>query len=246
MAHFILALVASLLAEPTVAAPPASVPESASVPVIATLGRVAGTVTVLRGSATGKPIADRSGVVFYLELPSDHDDIDIDDEPDPDQVHPVHVIRQVNKTFTPAVSAVLRGTEVQFPNDDMIFHNVFSLSRTQRFDLGLYKSGSSKSILLRRTGIIDVYCNIHPDMAAKILVLDNPYFAITDAEGHFTIADVPPGTYPYVAWLARGEAVHGQITITPGATTQVPVTLIETGQAHAHTRKDGTPYGRYH
>ncbi len=158
---------------------------------------------------------------------------------------PPHTLRQVNKTFVPAVSAVLRGTEVQFPNNDMIFHNVFSLSKARRFDLGLYKRGTTRSITLTRSGVIDVYCNIHPDMAAKILVLENPYFAITRADGSFEIPGVPPGTYPYVAWHARGEPVRGELTVTAGATTRLALTSVATPQSNLHTRKDGAPYGRY-
>lgn len=241
------ALAALLLIAPAAApvAPPAPVtPAPAPAPVAApaaNTGTIAGAVTITRDSPTGKPKADRSGVVVYLEAAMD---IELEDrllESPP----PKHEVRQINKTFVPAVSAVLRGTEVGFPNDDMIFHNVFSLSKVKRFDLGLYKSGTTKSITLTRPGVIDVYCNIHPEMAAKILVLDNPWFAVTGADGRFEIAGVPPGTYPYVAWLARGEPVRGEVTVTAGGQVQLDLNLVETPQASVHTRKDGSPYGRY-
>lgn len=213
----------------------------AAAPAVQTLGSVAGTLTIMKDSPTGKPRADRSGVVIYLEAPMDLalEEQLLDNPP------PVHSVRQVNKAFTPAVSAVIRGTEVSFPNDDMIFHNVFSLSKAKRFDLGLYKSGSTKSITLSRAGIIDVYCNIHPEMAAKILVLDNPYFAVSGADGSFKIDGVPPGTYPYVAWQARGEPVRGELTVAAGAVTRLDLAIVETPQSSHHTRKDGSPYGRY-
>jgi len=230
------------VASPAPAAPaPAPVGAAAPAAAPATTGTITGAVTITRDSPTGKPKADRSGVVVYLEAAMD---IELEDrllEAPP----PKHEVRQINKTFVPAVSAVLRGTEVGFPNDDMIFHNVFSLSKVKRFDLGLYKSGTTKSITLTRPGIIDVYCNIHPEMAAKILVLDNPWFAVTGVDGRFEIAGVPPGTYPYVAWLARGEPVRGEVTVTAGGQVALDLALVETPQASVHTRKDGSPYGRY-
>lgn len=208
-----------------------------------TTGAIAGAVTITRGGPDGSAKADRSGVVVYLEIAADDEDAEL---AEPAEVTPpVHTIRQLNKTFVPAVSAVLTGTEIQFPNDDMIFHNVFSLSKTRRFDLGLYKSGTSKSVTPTRSGIIDVYCNIHPEMAAKILVLDNPYFAVTGQDGAFRIAGVPPGTYPYVAWQARGEPVRGEVTVAAGAQARLDLALVETPQSSLHTRKDGSPYGRY-
>jgi hypothetical protein len=227
-------------------APVAPVVTPAPAPVAAPVrpdapGSVTGSVTIFKNASDGKPKLDRSGVVVYLEAPMDPalEDQLLDNPPPP------HAIRQSNKSFVPAVSAVIRGTEVSFPNDDMIFHNVFSLSKAKRFDLGLYKSGEAKSVLLTRPGIIDVYCNIHPEMAAKVLVLDNPYFAVTAADGLFTIAGVPPGAYPYVAWQARGEPVRGVVVVPPGGPARLDVTLVETPQFTGHTRKDGSPYGRY-
>lgn len=234
-------LLATLLLVTAAPADAVIAPAPAPEPAAQTIAGVVGSVTITRDSPTGKPKADRSGVVVYLEAPMDPalEEKLLDEPP------PVHSVRQVNKTFAPAVSAVIRGTEVSFPNDDMIFHNVFSLSKAKRFDLGLYKSGTTKSITLTRPGIIDVYCNIHPEMAAKILVLDNPYFAITGADGSFKIDGVPPGTYPYVAWQARGEPVRGELTVRAGAPTRLDLALVETPQSSLHTRKDGSPYGRY-
>lgn len=243
MAQLAHTLVALLLLAPAgePAGPPAP---AAAATATATAGVVAGTVTLTRERGALK--ADRSGVVVYLELPTDDDELaeGLDDGAEATPP-PVHTIRQVNKTFLPAVSAVLRGTEVQFPNDDMIFHNVFSLSKSKRFDLGLYKSGTSKSVTLPRAGVIDVYCNIHPEMAAKILVLDNPYFAVSGPDGAFRIEGVPPGTYPYVAWQPRGEPVRGEVTVVAGGEARLDPQLVETPQSNLHTRKDGSPYGRY-
>ena len=224
-----------------VAPPVAPAPIASAAVAPATTGIVTGAVTITRDSATGKPKADRSGVVIYLEAPMDPEQEDrllV-------EVPPMHEVRQINKSFVPAVSAVIRGTEVRFPNDDMVFHNVFSLSKVKRFDLGLYKRGTTRSVTLTRAGIIDVYCNIHPEMAAKILVLDNPYFAVTAVDGSFNINGVPPGTYPFVAWQVRGEPVRGEVVVSAGAQARLDLKLVETPQSGAHTRKDGSPYGRY-
>lgn len=201
-------------------------------------GRVAGQVTIHKNNPTGPTKEDRSGVVVYL-------DVEPDPEQEPTEDPPVREVRQIDKMFRPAVSAVVVGTEISFPNDDKIFHNVFSLSKTKRFDLGLYKSGSTKTIVVTKPGVVDVYCNIHPEMSAKIVVLPNRWFYVTGPDGKFEIKDVPPGTYPVVAWQARGEPARGEVTVAPGGAATLNLTLVETPQSTLHTRKDGTPYGRY-
>ena len=87
---------------------------------------------------------------------------------------------QRNRAFRPRVLPVVKGTAVEFPNDDTIFHNVFSLSRTLPFDLDIYPPGESKEVVFSSTGWVKVYCNIHPNMIGHILVLDNSFFCLTD------------------------------------------------------------------
>lgn len=115
-----------------------------------------------------------------------------------DQVHAV--MDQQNETFVPHVLAIATGTIVDFPNSDRIYHNVFSLSKTSRFDLGRYAVGRSKSVQFHRPGIVRVFCDIHSHMNAFILVFSHRYFAMTDAEGRYRIDNVPAGTYNVVAW----------------------------------------------
>ena len=153
-------------------------------------------------------------------------------------------IRQRNKTFIPDLTVDTKNSIVEFPNDDKIFHNVFSLSKTARFDLGLYKSGSSKSVKLRRDGEITVYCNIHPEMVSKIKVVDTPYYAVTGKDGTFRIDDVPPGTYPITTWLPYGTGTSGTVTVTAGKTTTINFVVRAGKKPKRHLRKDGTPYGR--
>jgi plastocyanin len=111
-------------------------------------------------------------------------------------------VAQKSMRFVPAVSVVVAGGNVEFPNEDKVFHNVFSPSKGNEFDLGLYRAGGSKAAKLSEPGEVDVYCNIHPQMEAKILVVQNEYFGRADGLGTYSIAHVPAGTYQLVAWSA--------------------------------------------
>jgi len=110
------------------------------------------------------------------------------------------VMDQRNETFVPHVLAITTGTTVDFPNSDKFYHNVFSLSKTKPFDLGRYATGNSRPVRFDRPGIVRVFCDIHSHMSAFILVFSHPFFALTDAEGRYRIANVPPGTYGVIAW----------------------------------------------
>jgi plastocyanin len=107
---------------------------------------------------------------------------------------------QRNEAFIPQVLAVAVGTVVDFPNNDRTYHNVFSLSKAKRFDLGRYAQGRSQSVRFDTPGIVRVFCDIHSHMSAFILVLGHPYFATTEPDGRYRIDNVPPGTYSVVAW----------------------------------------------
>ncbi|HEY0987348.1 MAG TPA: carboxypeptidase regulatory-like domain-containing protein [Kofleriaceae bacterium] len=189
----------------------------------------------IRGTVTVKGRKTSAGVLVYLEgvpgpapAPTDH-----------------AVVRQREKQFDPPVTVVVRGTTVDFPNEDKIFHNVFSVSRPARFDLGLYKSGTTKSVEMKRAGTVDVYCNIHSEMVAKVKVLDNAYYTTTDAQGRFRIAGVPAGTIPVVAWLPTGDQATATVTVRNGEVVDVKLEVTAVAKRETHTRKDGSPYGRY-
>jgi plastocyanin len=116
-------------------------------------------------------------------------------------VAPMHaVLAQKNKAFDPHLLVVTRGSAVEFPNHDPWFHNVFSLFNGKRFDLGLYEAGSSRTVHFDRVGISYIFCNIHPEMSAVIVVLPSPYFAVPNKQGEFSIDGVPAGRYMFHIW----------------------------------------------
>jgi plastocyanin len=129
-------------------------------------------------------------------------------------------IDQRNETFVPHVLAIMTGTIVDFLNDNT-FHNVFSLSKPRRFDLGRYAAGKSKSVRFDRPGIVRVFCDIHSHMNAFILVFSHRFFAVTDGQGRYRIDDVPPGTYSVAVWNEATTAAPRMVTVLPGGETEV-------------------------
>lgn len=123
-----------------------------------------------------------------------------------------YTLSQRNKTFAPRVLPVPVGSTVRFPNDDLIFHNVFSLSRPNPFDLGLYRAGTSQSRVFRTPAVYRVFCNIHPQMTAIVLVVPTSYFAEVDAFGSYTL-DLPAGRYRLSAWSERAQPSSVDLTV---------------------------------
>lgn len=155
-----------------------------------------------------KPVAD--AVVWLDPLPGA-----------PQVVHPKAILDQRNLSFFPHVLVVQLGTRVEFPNHDRVFHNVFSDHDGKPFNLGLYPVGMVKQVPFDRAGLSRVFCNIHPQMSAYVMVVDTPYFALADASGRFKIREVVPGTYRYHAWRAGGPILNGSVVASPGGTLEV-------------------------
>lgn len=148
-----------------------------------------------------------------------------------------------NKTVLPHVMAVPVGSTITFPNDDPISHNLFSLSTGNTFDLGLYRKGAGKSQKLVNPGVVNVYCNVHPNMSAVIHVMPTPYYVLADANGNYVL-DVPPGQYRLMAWNEQGGATTSDIDVTQqGVKGNVALTIDSRNyRIVAHTNKLGKPY----
>jgi hypothetical protein len=117
------------------------------------------------------------------------------------------------------------GTTVEWPNQDEIFHNVFSISDPKPFDLGLYKHPEVKRVTFDMPGRVDAFCSIHKAMNCVILVLENPYFAATDDRGRYSVTNVPPGTYRLKAWHERLPSQSREITVPETGEVRVDFTL---------------------
>jgi plastocyanin len=151
---------------------------------------------------------------------------------------------QKNTSFAPGSLIVKKGQKVEFPNEDKFHHNVFSVTPGNTFDLGMYRAGESKTVEMKAAGETDVYCNIHPEMKAKILVLQNDYFAKVGKDGSFTIDGVPPGDYSVVAWSTKHQPQKIQVSVKDGASSPASFSLAER-KGGKHLNKDGAQYGRY-
>jgi hypothetical protein len=134
-------------------------------------------------------------------------------------------LRQFHETFIPHVVAVTRGSSVDFPNDDAIFHNVFSLSSAANFNLGRYPKGQSRSVKFPKAGIVKVFCDIHSHMSATIVVFDHPYFVVPELDGTFEIPNVPPGQYTIVGWHERVGERTASVRVERGKATTVDLAL---------------------
>jgi plastocyanin len=128
------------------------------------------------------------------------------------------LLDQRNLSFVPHVLAVRVGTIVDFPNDDRVFHNVFSFRDGKRFDLGMYPVGALRHVTFDRPGLSRIFCNIHPNMAAYVLAVDTPYFAVSDRSGSFSIGSIVPRSYTYHAWRAGATELTGVWSPADGAT----------------------------
>jgi plastocyanin len=134
-------------------------------------------------------------------------------------------IRQSHEEFVPHLVGVTVGSTVDFPNDDMIFHNVFSLSHAATFDLGRYPRRASKSRTFTEPGIVKVFCHLHSHMSAIVRVFPHPHFVVPDEHGRFTLNTLPAGTHVVAAWHERIGEVRRPVTVVGGAATAVSLSL---------------------
>jgi plastocyanin len=142
--------------------------------------------------------------------------VDAPGAPPPTAAAAAPVLDQRNLEFFPRLLAVRVGTTVRFPNNDRVFHNVFSFKDGKKFDLGVYPIGAVKLVTFDRAGVSRLFCNIHPNMAAYVVAVDSPYVTTSDAAGRFVL-QVPPGHHTWHAWRAGGPRRTGVIDATEGA-----------------------------
>lgn len=134
-------------------------------------------------------------------------------------------IEQRDRRFSPDLVVIPVGASVSFPNFDPIFHNVFSLSKAESFDLGNYPKGQGRVVSFTTPGIVAVYCHLHPNMAATVVVAPNRWAARVDATGNFTLKDVAPGTYTVVAWHKTAGTFTKTVTVGDARDSEVSFTL---------------------
>lgn len=180
-----------------------------------------------------------SGVVVWLEA------VEPGTPPLPGKARMI----QKNKTFTPHVLPIRMGTTVEFPNFDPIFHNAFSNYNGQLFDVGLYPPGTTRSVKFSRPGVVRVFCNIHASMSAVIVVLNTPYFTVTQKDGTFELAGIPPGEYTLHLFHERAtqatlDGAARRLTVTGDTLAVPPFSISESGfLAIPHKNKYGQDYG---
>lgn len=145
----------------------------------------------------------------------------VQNAPAPDGASPARGTIAQRDQFMPHVLPVQRGATVDFPNLDDVFHNVFSLSSAATFNLGRFPKGTSKSWVFDKSGTVQVFCQIHADMSAVILVLDNPYFTIPADGGRYAIENVPAGEYTVVGWHERVKPITRTVRVVAGETTRL-------------------------
>jgi|SRR5215217_1069267 len=199
-------------------------------------GGVRGEVRILVIGPDGKPTpkADRSGVVVYLT--------GYTEEPPAE----VAKMSQRDKTFFPSVLPIVVGQKVEFSNRDVVLHNVFSRSVARRFDAGKSRPGETYVETFKKTGIIDVYCDIHEQMVATVVVVPNRAFAVTDKDGRFELRGVPPGRHPLFAMHRRDEKsdiARVEVVVESGGTATATLELTETRADDTHLDKHGKKYG---
>ena len=200
-----------------------------ALPAAAGAGSITGKVELV--DKGGRKATDLSDVVVYVEGA---------------RVKPKPATATVvmkGKAFNPHVVVVPVGGTVQFPNEDPIFHNAFSVSGDNRFDMELYKRPKVGSFTFQHPGVVKVYCNIHPQMSAVIVVRDNPLFTKAAVDGTFTIENVPAGKYVVKAWHERGGEAGSEVTVTETGTAQARFTLDgSTFKSVPHKNKFGKDY----
>jgi len=178
--------------------------------IVPLMGADGGTVT---GTITAKGLRSSANIVVSLKAPG------LSLKP-PDQSPEMD---QKGMLFIPHVLPVVKGTTVKFLNSDPYAHNVFSPEG--KYNLGTWPTGETRDYKFTKAGVYTQLCRVHPEMEAFIVVLETPYFTVTDKAGQFTIKDVPPGKYTLAAWSEKRKGAEQAVTVESGKTATVDITL---------------------
>lgn len=135
-------------------------------------------------------------------------------------------LHQRNAAFLPGFLAIAAGQNVAMPNDDMIFHNVFSYSKPNDFDLGLYAAGDSRTVAFKHPGAVKLYCSIHESMNGMIFVAPTPYFDVVDSDGYFALRGVPPGKHRIRTWNEKLPDTEQTTTVPPSGVSALDISLV--------------------
>ncbi|HYC33865.1 MAG TPA: plastocyanin/azurin family copper-binding protein [Gemmatimonadales bacterium] len=208
-----------------------------AVAAVCLLAAAAGLGAVVSGRVTmldkgDRPAEDIGQAVIWLEGGS------------PPSAAPATVeITTSDKEFAPHIIVVQAGSTVGFPNHDPFNHNVFSLSEENPFDLGLYGRGETRSVRFARPGVVRVYCNVHAQMSAVVVVRDNPWYTQPSSDGSFVLPTVPAGAYRLHLWHERAEEVTRDLTVPAEGLGDLALELDARGyQFKPHLNKHGQPY----
>ena len=187
-------------------------------------------------------LRDLPAVLWLVPIAPKQDDVLTSWKP-----HSGFSLVQKDRIFHPHLLIVPPGTTVTFPNQDPFFHNVFSLFEGKRFDLGLYETGTTRAVTFSRPGPSYIFCNIHPEMSAVVLVLPSPYFAVANARGEFKVRGLLPGHYEVHLWAegvadAELEKLKREVHITSGPEDLGEFVLPGPKQRGAHTNLYGKQY----
>jgi plastocyanin len=198
----------------------------------------------LRDAGTNARVSNASEAVVWLShVPGNHATATRN------FVHPTDRLRlaQHNKSFEPRLLVLPVGSEVEFPNRDPFFHNVFSLFEGKRFDLGLYEAGTTRNVVFDRPGISYIFCNIHSEMSAVVIALETPYYGVSNPQGEILIPSVPSGRYVMHVWHQSSlpEVLDGltrEITVSRTESSLGVIRLTQTTLASTHKNKYGHDY----
>ena len=181
-----------------------------------------------------KPVTRVKNVVVYYRP----------DEPVPlpSSPEPFQMATQ-RKQFVPRVLPITAGATVHFPNFDPILHNVFSTTRKNAFDVGLYGQGDGEDHFFDTAGLVRVFCNVHQSMVGHILVLDTPFFAAVDGDGRFSLVDLPPGEGKLYFWHERARPLIKELTLPVSEPLQFELALTKR-KVPNHKNKFGKTYKR--